>query len=401
MVSSLVAQTLLALGIEVIDLGHSTTPTVEMAVPWEAAGAGIIITASHNPAEWNALKLLNDKGEFISASDGREFLSFLSEGKIRYASSEEVGRHFYKEGYIERHVSSILDLPLIKREAVRKRSFHLIVDCINSTGALALPPLLEKLGCTYELINDAVDGQFAHPPEPLPENVVELRRKVAESSADLGIALDPDVDRLALVCEDGSFFGEEYTLVAAADYVLSRRPGAAVSNLSSSRALRDLCREKGMAYYSSAVGEVNVVEKMKEVKAVIGGEGNGGVILPDLHYGRDALAGVALILSHLAETELSLSALKKKYPEYRMVKDKIALDDNLDLDELLSKLRAAYETEEINTLDGLKVDFEHSWVHLRRSNTEPIIRIYAEAQSEEDARHLVDRIKKQVRSMVS
>ena len=398
-VSRLTISTLLAMGFDVIDLGLSTTPTVEMAVPALSAGGGIIITASHNPKNWNALKFLNERGDFISPSDGKRVLAILADGGFRFSEVDDLGRYEQQSGWIERHVEAILALDYIDVEAIRKRNFKVVVDPVNSTGALALPPLLEALGCRTVLINEEMNGQFAHNPEPLPQHLTGLCDTVRNHGADLGISVDPDVDRLALVCEDGALFGEEYTLVAAADFMLSRKPGNTVSNLSSTRALRDITRQNGGQYFASAVGEVNVVEKMKAVGAVIGGEGNGGVILPDLHYGRDALAGVALILGHLAEQEVTLSELKKRYPAYAMIKDKVELTPDLDVDGLLEGLKARFSEEECNTEDGLKVDFKEGWVHLRKSNTEPIVRIYSEADTEGAAQALVDRIKTEMNAI--
>ena len=400
LVQNLVAQTLVGLGIDVIDLGYSTTPTVEMAVPAQSAGAGIIITASHNPKEWNALKFLNHKGEFISKKDGETLLQLLEDKAIQYASVESLGSYQKMDGYIEKHVEAILAMPLVDQEAVKAKKFKVAVDCINSTGAIAMPVLLDALGCEYTLINDAVNGEFAHNPEPLPKNLIDLSETVRSGGMDLGIAVDPDVDRLALVCEDGSMFGEEYTLVAVADYFLQHKKGPTVSNLSSSRALRDVTERHGCTYYASAVGEVNVVEKMKAINAVIGGEGNGGIIVPELHYGRDALAGVALVLSYLAKANMSLGALKATYPIYTMVKDKIALTPDIDLVSILQKLENHFQNEDYNTIDGLKINFADGWVHMRKSNTEPIIRIYSEAPNIDRARQLVDMVKSQVEQLI-
>lgn len=392
-VQNLVVQTLLGLGIRVIDLGLSTTPTVEMAVTAEKAGGGIIITASHNPREWNALKFLNGKGEFISAKAGEAVLDLIESGEIHYAGLDEFGERVEKEGYILWHLEQILAMPLVKTETVRQKKYKVVVDAVNSTGGISVPPLLEQLGCEVVLLNGEPTGQFAHNPEPLPANLQELSKRVVKEKADLGIAVDPDVDRLALICEDGEAFGEEYTLVAAADYFLQHKKGNTVSNLSSTRALRDVTIRHGGQYYASAVGEVNVVEKMKEVDAVIGGEGNGGIIVPELHYGRDALAGIALFLSHLAAFGGTMSELKKTYPLYFMEKDKIALTKDVDLPAILEKLHHKYQNEECNTIDGLKIDFEQGWVHLRKSNTEPIIRIYSESISEKRAKALVHQMK--------
>lgn len=396
LVSDLVSQTLVSLGFEVIDLGLSTTPTVEMAVPDCQAGAGIIVTASHNPKQWNALKFLNQKGEFISKKDGDKLLQLLSDKAILFNEVEELGSYRKEEGYLDSHIEKIFALPDVDLAAVRARSYKVVVDAVNSTGALSVPPILERMGCEVVLINGEITGDFAHNPEPLPKNLTQLAEAVVAAGADLGIAVDPDVDRLAFVNEDGGMFGEEYTLVAVADYMLSRTPGSTVSNLSSTRALRDVTEKHGGNYYASAVGEVNVVEKMKEVNAVIGGEGNGGIIVPALHYGRDALAGIALFLSHLAKTGLSMSALRASYPNYEMVKDKIALDASIDLANLLQELEAAHKNDPYNTIDGLKIDFPESWVHLRKSNTEPIIRIYAEGATFAEAEALVNSIKGEV-----
>ena len=401
MVSQLVVNTLMSLGIDVVDLGLSTTPTVEMAVPALDAGAGIILTASHNPKEWNALKLLNEKGEFISAEDGKAFLSLIDEGQITFVEVEQLGQYSAREDMIDYHVEKILNLELVNVKAIREKGFKVVVDCVNSTGAIALPPLLEKLGCEYTLINGTPDGNFAHNPEPLPKHLTELSQTVVNKKADLGIAVDPDVDRLVFVNEDGSHFGEEYTLVAVADYILGTKKGNTVSNLSSSRALRDVTQKHGGEYYAAAVGEVNVVQQMKDQNAVIGGEGNGGIILPELHYGRDALVGIALLLTHLAKTDMQMSELRAGYPSYFMTKDKVDLDPNLDMEALLEKMHSKYQQEDCNTLDGLKIDFAESWVHLRKSNTEPIIRIYAEAEDESKANELVSRIKGDFRELSS
>lgn len=396
LVSQLVAQTLVGLGFEVIDLGLSTTPTVEMAVPEFGAGAGIIVTASHNPKQWNALKFLNGKGEFISGEDGEALLKLLSEGRILFSEVDEMGTYRQEEGYLQRHFDHILALADVNIGLVKSKKFKVVVDAVNSTGALSVPPLLALLGCEVILINGEITGDFAHNPEPLPAHLTQLSEAVVQEKADLGIAIDPDVDRLAFVNEDGSMFGEEYTLVAVADYMLSKTPGASVSNLSSTRALRDVTEKHGGKYYASAVGEVNVVEQMKAVNAVIGGEGNGGIIVPALHYGRDALAGIALFLSHLAQSGLSMTALRATYPNYEMVKDKIALDASIDLAKVLASLESSHKDDHYNTIDGLKIDFPDCWVHLRKSNTEPIIRIYAEGPTQAIAEHLVNSIKGEV-----
>lgn len=403
LVSNLVANTLMALGIDVVDLGYSTTPTVEMAVVWEQAGAGIILTASHNPMDWNALKLLNEKGEFISQQDGEAFLKLLQKGEIQYATVENLGQYRTADGYMERHVEAILELPLVKSALrnIRAKNFKVVVDCINSTGALAVPYLLRELGCKIVLLNGDINGQFAHNPEPLPAHLQDLAKAVVEEKADVGIAVDPDVDRLALVSENGELFGEEYTLVAVADYVLQHQKGATVSNLSSSRALRDVTQQHDCEYFAAAVGEVNVVTKMKEVNAVIGGEGNGGIIVPELHYGRDALAGIALFLAHLAKAGTKLSELRQRYPNYPMVKDKIALTPDIDIENLLQNLHEHYQHEQRDTQDGLKIDFPDGWVHLRKSNTEPIIRIYAEGTTEERVQDFITNIHQKVNEILN
>lgn len=400
MVRDIVASTLSALGIEVVDLGLSTTPTVEMAVTFEGAGAGIIITASHNPKEWNALKFLNEKGEFISAADGEAVLKLISEGGIQYKSVEALGKIREGQDFLQKHIQAIIALPAVEVDLVRARGFKVVLDPVNSSGALTVPALLEYLGCDVITINGEVNGHFAHNPEPLPEHLQDLAAAILEHQADLGIAVDPDVDRLALVCENGEVFGEEYTLVAVADYILQQKPGNTVSNLSSSRALRDVTLQRGGEYFAAAVGEVNVVEKMKAVKALIGGEGNGGIIVPDLHYGRDALVGIALFLSWLAKFGGTASALRATYPNYQMVKDKIALPAGLDMGRILQQLEEKYQDEEHSTIDGLKIDFPNSWLHLRKSNTEPIIRIYAEAPSLAEAEALVGKIKTEVLGLI-
>ena len=391
-VSGLVINTLRSLGIAVVDLGLSTTPTVEIAVPIENAGGGIVITASHNPREWNALKLLNQRGEFISAKDGADVLALIAEGGIQYAPVDQLGGYRSDNTYIRKHIDRILALPLVQVDAIRAKKYRIVVDAINSTGALAVPPLLEALGCQCILLNGEVNGHFAHNPEPLKEHLGQLSTEVRQQRAQLGIAVDPDVDRLVFMCEDGELFGEEYTLVAVADYVLSRQPGNTVSNLSSTRALRDVTLRYGGEYHAAAVGEVHVVEKMKAVGAVIGGEGNGGVILPDLHYGRDALVGIALFLSHLANCGKQISTLRKTYPDYQMSKTKLDRTADIDLDKVFGALREKYRHEQINVEDGLKIDFESGWVHLRPSNTEPIIRVYAESNSAVIANNLARKI---------
>ncbi|MBP9874979.1 MAG: phosphoglucosamine mutase [Haliscomenobacter sp.] len=395
-VHGLVVQTLLAQGIDVVDLGLSTTPTVEMGVIWEKAQGGIIITASHNPREWNALKFLNEEGNFISPDTGQAMLYALEANEMDFAPVDQLGAYTQGAGFMEKHVAAVLAYPLVDRALVAGRKFRVVVDAINSTGALIIPMLLEQLGCEVVLLNGTPNGQFAHNPEPLPEHLTGLSEEVRLRGADLGVSVDPDVDRLALISEDGTPFGEEYTLVAVADLVLQNRPGNTVSNMSSSRALRDVTVKYGGSYFASAVGEVHVAMKMKETQAVIGGEGNGGVIVPDLHYGRDAVAGLALFLTGLARFGGKATEYRAQFPHYVMVKDKISLPPGLDLKAVLSRLETRYASEEYATLDGLKIDFPSSWVHVRGSNTEPIIRIYAEAPTPEEARDLVDKIKTQI-----
>jgi len=400
LVSKLVCSTLQMMGINVVDLGLSTTPTVEIAVVLEKAHAGIILTASHNPKEWNALKLLNKKGEFISAKDGETILKIIKKGAVEYAGVDKLGTYRKKETYIAKHIESVLALPLVKAEAVAKKSFKVVVDCINSTGAISIPPLLEKMGCEVILLNEEMTGEFAHNPEPLPENLRSLSQAVTASRAHLGISVDPDVDRLAFVCEDGEMFGEEYTLVAVADYILKHTKGDTVSNLSSTRALRDVTEKYGGVYHASAVGEVNVVAKMKEVKAVIGGEGNGGIIYPDAHYGRDALVGIALFLSHLADFGKPVSFLKSAYPKYTISKNKIQLTPEIDVDYLLARLQDKYKHYDLNTIDGLKIEIDKDWIHLRKSNTEPIIRVYSESNSKVVADNLARKIQQDVHEIL-
>lgn len=394
MVNQLVTSTLQSLGISVIDLGLSTTPTVEMAVPHLNAGGGIILTASHNPKEWNALKLLNAQGAFISAEDGKALLNLLAEGGVNYASVDDLGTYQENDQLLDYHIQQVLAHPLVRTEEIKAKKYKVIVDAVNSTGALAIPALLEALGCEVEVLNAEMNGQFAHNPEPLPQHLQGLCQQVKAKGADLGIAVDPDVDRLALVGGGGSWIGEEYTLVTVADYVLQHQPGPTVSNLSSSRALRDVTNKHGQTYYAAAVGEVNVVNKMIEVQAVIGGEGNGGIIDPQLHLGRDALIGTALVLSNMVWTNKSINELRATYPDYYMVKDKVALSPDLDVEKKLSAIQDKYQHEAaINTIDGLKLDFSEGWIHLRRSNTEPIVRIYGEANSEAMVRTLINRVK--------
>jgi phosphomannomutase len=393
MVNNLVCGTLQGLGIDVVDLGLSTTPTVEVAVPMEKAAGGIVLTASHNPKQWNALKLLNSAGDFINDADGQEVLTIAEAGEFKYADVNDLGAIYRDENYLQKHIDKILALPLVDKEAVSRADFKIAIDCVNSTGGIFVPALLKALGVkiVFELYCEP-DGNFPHNPEPLPENLVALSKEVVNKRADLGIAVDPDVDRLCFVCEDGNMFGEEYTLVAVADYVLQHTKGNTVSNLSSTRALRDVTGKAGGVYHAAAVGEVNVVTKMKEVNAVIGGEGNGGVIYPDLHYGRDALVGIALFLTHLAKFGKSVSQLRSTYPAYFISKNKITLTPEMDIDGLLLKVEQKYKKQPYTTIDGLKIEFDKEWVHLRRSNTEPIIRIYSEGNSETVANNLANKI---------
>jgi len=393
MVRNLIVGTLQSIGADVIDLGLSTTPTVELAVPDEKAGGGIIITASHNPKQWNALKLLNENGEFISEADGNEVLELAEQLDMSFADVSELGKVTLDDSYLEKHISKVLALPLVDAEAIRNAKFKIAIDCVNSSGGIFVPALLKALGVeTVHELYCIPDGHFPHNPEPLPENLVALSQEVIRKKADLGIAVDPDVDRLCFVCEDGTMFGEEYTLVAVADYVLQNTPGNTVSNLSSTRALRDVTEASGNIYNAAAVGEVNVVNKMKESNAVIGGEGNGGVIYPESHYGRDALVGIGLFLSHLAKFGKPVSVLKKSYPAYFISKNKITLTPDMDIDALLLKVEQKYASQPYSTIDGLKIEFDKQWVHLRRSNTEPIIRIYSEGSSEAEAADLADKI---------
>lgn len=393
MVNSLVTGTLQGLGIDVVDLGLSTTPTVEVAVPAEKAAGGIILTASHNPKQWNALKLLNADGEFISDAEGKQVLGLAEKEEFKYADVNDLGSVSRDNDYLQYHIDKILALPLVDAEAVAKAGFKIVIDCVNSTGGIFVPALLKALGVetVYPLFCEP-DGIFPHNPEPLPENLTALSKEVLAKRADLGIAVDPDVDRLCFVCEDGNMFGEEYTLVAVADYVLKHTKGSTVSNLSSTRALRDVTEKAGCTYFGAAVGEVNVVTKMKEVNAVIGGEGNGGIIYPELHYGRDALVGIALFLTHLAKFGASVSLLRSTYPGYFISKNKITLTPEMDIDALLKQVEEKYQNHPYTTIDGLKIEFDKEWVHLRRSNTEPIIRIYSEGNSETIANSLANKI---------
>jgi phosphomannomutase len=398
MVQALVVNTLTALGFNVTDVGLSTTPTVEIAVTGEEAAGGIIITASHNPREWNALKLLNHRGEFISAADGAEVLAIADKENFSFATVDKLGTVTINDGYLRKHIEAIVNYPLVEVESIHKKEYKIVVDVINSTGAIYIPPLLKALGVAEVIVlNDEVDGKFAHNPEPLPENLSELSAAVRKHKADLGIAVDPDVDRLCFVCEDGSMFGEEYTLVAVADYVLSKRPGNTVSNMSSTKALKEITLSHGGQYFPSAVGEVNVVNKMKEVNAVIGGEGNGGIIVPDLHYGRDALIGIGLFLSSLSHHRNGMKSFRAKYPDYFISKNKIELGKGVNVKEIFAQIKNKYKKQPVNTEDGLKIEFDNDWVHLRTSNTEPIIRIYAESNFETTANNIAGRLMQDIR----
>ena len=400
LVQSLVSATIRSMGFDVIDLGLTTTPTVEMAVPAEQAAGGIILTASHNPRQWNALKLLNEDGEFLSASDGKALLDRVAQGGIHYAEVDQLGKHILAGNYLDYHVEKILALPYLPVQAIRQKKFRVVVDAINSTGALAVPRLLEALGAEVTVINQEVTGDFAHNPEPLPDHLTELCECVAAEQADLGIAVDPDVDRLAFVTETGEWFGEEYTLVAAADFLLGHRPGPVVSNLSSSRALRDLAARHGQPHSASAVGEVHVVTEMRRTKAVIGGEGNGGVILPDLHYGRDALVGIALVMGLLVERGTSLQELRATYPNYAMVKMKAPLTSPADWEAVLGVMKDQFSAHPQSEIDGLKIDLPDGWVHLRKSNTEPIVRIYTEHSEPGKANDLGEQVARLIEQTV-
>ena len=387
MIEELVIDTLTKMGLNVVCLGLSTTPTVEIAVPLEEADAGIIITASHNPRNWNALKLLNNNGEFISANDGEKLLN-IANSNPNYNTDLKKGFVEFNSDYIDIHTDMILNLPSVEVDLIKKRKFKIVVDAVNSTGGIAVPNLLKKLDVNVVELYCEPNGEFPHNPEPLKENLTDLSNLVIKQKADLGIVVDPDVDRLAFVSENGEVFGEEYTLVACSDYYLQNKPGNTVSNLSSSRALRDITELNNCNHFFSAVGEVNVVEMMKNKNAVIGGEGNGGIILPELHYGRDALVGIALFLSHLSKLNISCSRLRSNYPDYFMSKEKVKLNDNLDVESIIKNIASSYSSEKTNIIDGLKIDFDDSWVQLRKSNTEPIIRVYSEAKSQEEAEKL-------------
>jgi phosphomannomutase len=401
MISNLVVSTLVGLGIDVVNLGLSTTPTVEVAVPLENAAGGIILTASHNPKQWNALKLLNEKGEFISGSDGEALMKIADAEAFEFAEVDDLGQVTNDDSYLQKHIDAILALPLVDKDAIAAADFSVVIDAVNSTGGIFVPALLKALGVTkIEEMYCEPTGHFPHNPEPLPEHLTDLSAKIVEVGADVGITVDPDVDRLALVCEDGSMFGEEYTLVACADYVLTHTPGATVSNLSSTRALRDITEQRGLLYSAAAVGEVNVVAKMKETNAVIGGEGNGGIIYPELHYGRDSLVGIALFLSHLAHKKCSVLALRNSYPNYIISKNKIELTPEVDVDNILMLMTLNYNHEEVDTTDGVKIYIGKEWVHLRKSNTEPIIRIYAESENEQKATDLAERIILEIKALI-
>ncbi len=398
MISQLVINTLVSLGVNVIDLGLSTTPTVEIATKKENADGGIIITASHNPKEWNALKLLNKEGEFIDAEVGAEVLNRAQTEALGFALVDKLGIITKDENYLQKHIDLVLSHPLVNKKAIEKKEFKIVVDCINSSGALVIPQLLKELGAAEVIVlNGEVNGKFAHNPEPLPQHLTELSNEVVKQNAHLGIAVDPDVDRLCFVCEDGSMFGEEYTLVAVADYILSNQVGNTVSNMSSTKALKEITQKHGGEYFPSAVGEVNVVKKMKEVNAVIGGEGNGGIIVPDFHYGRDALIGIALFLSHFAEYKKGLKSFRRNYPDYFISKNKIELENGLDVKSIFEKIKKKYKNNPINTEDGLKIEFDTDWVHLRTSNTEPIIRIYAESSFETTANNIAKRLMQDIK----
>jgi len=398
MINQLVINTLISLGVNVIDLGLSTTPTVEIATKKENADGGIIITASHNPKEWNALKLLNKDGEFIDAEVGAEVLDRAKTEALGFALVDKLGTITNDRSYLQKHIDLVLSYPLVNKDAIQKKELKIVVDCINSSGALVLPQLLNELGVAEVIVlNGEVNGRFAHNPEPLPEHLSVLSNEVKKQNADLGIAVDPDVDRLCFVCEDGSMFGEEYTLVAVADYVLSTKVGNTVSNMSSTKALKEITQRHGGEYFPSAVGEVNVVKKMKDVNAVIGGEGNGGIIVPDFHYGRDALIGIALFLSHFAGYKKGLKSFRRNYPEYFISKNKIELENGLDVRSIFERIKKKYKNNPINTEDGLKIEFDSDWVHLRTSNTEPIIRIYAESSFETTANNIARRLMQDIK----
>ena len=400
MVSNIVSGTLIGCGFDVLDVGLSTTPTIEVAVQIEQSAGGIIITASHNPKQWNALKLLNDKGEFLSAKDGEEILALAENDAFTFSEVDDLGKYTFDDSFNDKHIEEVLNLNLVNVDLVKSAGFKVVVDAVNSTGGFMIPRLLERMGVECVKLYCEPNGKFPHNPEPLPKNLTEISKLVVEEKADFGIVVDPDVDRLAIVCEDGSMFGEEYTLVTVADYVLSKTPGNTVSNLSSTRALRDVTNNHNGSYEASAVGEVNVVDKMKSTNAIIGGEGNGGVIYPEMHYGRDALIGVALFLTQLAERKISAKTLRDTYPNYFISKNKIQLTPEIDVDAILTTLKEKYKNEQITTIDGLKIDFQEGWVHLRKSNTEPIIRIYAESEGEEKANKFANDMINEIKELI-
>ena len=399
MVRNIVCGTLMGIGYDVVNIGMATTPTTELAVAMEQAAGGIIITASHNPRQWNALKLLNEKGEFLTAADGEEVLAIAEREDFEYASVDNLGKYTEDNSFNQRHIDSVLNLKLVDREAIKNAHFKVLVDAVNSVGGIIMPQFLDALGVEYKVLNGEPTGDFAHNPEPLAKNLGEIMGEMAKGGYDLGIVVDPDVDRLVFISENGEMFGEEYTLVSVADYVLSKTPGNTVSNLSSTRALRDVTERHGGKYTAAAVGEVNVTTQMKNVNAVIGGEGNGGVIYPESHYGRDALVGVALFLSHLAHKGCTANELKASYPEYFMAKNRIDLTPTADIDAILAKVKEVYSNEEIIDIDGVKINFANSWVHLRKSNTEPIIRVYSEASTLKEAEELGEKLIAVVQSM--
>ena len=402
MVNQVVTGALTGLGIDILDLGLVSTPTVEIAVTEEGADGGIVITASHNPSNWNALKLLNEKGEFVNDKDGTEILSLAEKGSYQFAEAMDIGSLTSNDSYTDKHIEKVTGLEFVDRDEITRSDFKVVVDGINSVGGIIVPRLLSVLGVNEVIeLNCIPDGIFAHNPEPLPAHLSDISNLIIKEGADLGIVVDPDVDRLALVNEDGTMFGEEYTLVAIADYVLKSKPGNTVSNLSSTRALADISEKYGCRHFASAVGEVNVVELMKKKDAVIGGEGNGGIILPELHYGRDALVGIALFLTHLAKSGLSCSELRKSYPDYYISKNKLEYSPKTDVDKVIARVKKIYQNQQLNDIDGLKIDFERGWVHLRKSNTEPIIRIYAESDSIEKANFLAEKIIKEITLLVS
>jgi len=400
MVSNIVSGTLMGCGFDVLDVGLSTTPTIEVAVQLHKSAGGIILTASHNPKQWNALKLLNANGEFLSAADGENILALAENDDFTFTEVDDLGHYTFDDSFNDKHIEAVLKLDLVDIDLVKSAKFKVVVDAVNSTGGFMVPNLLEKMGVECVKLFCDPNGQFPHNPEPLPENLTEISKLVVSERADFGIVVDPDVDRLALVCEDGSMFGEEYTLVTVADFVLSKTPGNTVSNLSSTRALSDITNKHNGSYQASAVGEVNVVEKMKSTNAVIGGEGNGGVIYPELHYGRDSLIGIALFLTQLAERKISARELRDSYPNYFISKNKIQLTAEINVDEILSSLEDKYKNEKITTIDGLKIDFKEGWVHLRKSNTEPIIRIYAESEGEDKANALAKNMINEIKKLI-